>query len=71
MKTLYLDIGTNGTKRSQSRLLLNTSVCVFECDLVSVRVVGVFRGQGRHHGRLSLTLDVHRQQHRLKREREK
>ncbi len=34
-------------------------VCVPECDLVSVGVVDVFRGQGRDHRRLSLTLDVH------------
>lgn len=44
--------------------------CVRECDLVSVGVVDVFRGQGRHHRRFSLTLDVNGQQHRLGRETE-
>ena len=46
-------------------------VCVREHDLVSVRVVDIVRGQRRDHRRFALTLDVHRQQHRLKREMER
>lgn len=42
--------------------------CVRDCDLVSVGVVDVFRGQRWDHRRFSLTLDVHRQHHWLGRE---
>lgn len=48
---------------------VHVCVCVHEFDLVSVGVVDVFRGQWWDHGRLSLALDVHRQQHWLQRER--
>lgn len=44
-------------------------VCPCVCDLVSVGVVGILWRQGRDHRRLSLTLDVHRQQHGLERHR--
>lgn len=50
--------------------LLCVCVRVRECDLVSVGVVDVFRGQRRHHRRFSLALDVNGQQHRLGRETE-